>query len=39
MITYVSGKLVSKKATEAIIDVQGIGYQIHIPTSTYERLP
>ena len=39
MITYVAGKLVSKKATEAVIDVQGIGYQIHIPTSTYERLP
>jgi Holliday junction DNA helicase RuvA len=39
MITYVSGKLVGKKATEAIIDVQGIGYQVHIPTSTYERLP
>ncbi len=39
MITYVSGKLVSKKATEVVIDVQGIGYQIHIPTSTYERLP
>jgi Holliday junction DNA helicase RuvA len=39
MITYVSGKLVSKKATEAVIDVQGIGYAIHIPTSTYERLP
>lgn len=39
MITYVSGKLVSKKATEAVIDVHGIGYQIHIPTSTYESLP
>lgn len=39
MITYVSGKLVSKKATEAIIDVHGIGYQVHIPTSAYEALP
>ncbi|NNE33704.1 MAG: Holliday junction branch migration protein RuvA [Rhodothermales bacterium] len=39
MITYVSGKLVSKKATEVVIDVQGIGYEIRIPTSTYEKLP
>lgn len=39
MITYVSGKLVSKKATEVVIDVHGIGYQIQTPTSTYEKLP
>ncbi len=39
MITYVSGKLIGKKATEVVIDVHGIGYQIHIPTSTYESLP
>ncbi len=39
MITYVSGKLVSKKATEAVVDVNGMGYEVHIPTSTYEVLP
>ncbi len=39
MITFVTGKLVSKKPTQAVIDVHGIGYQIHIPTTTYERLP
>ncbi len=39
MITYVSGKLVDKKPTEAVIDVQGLGYQVLIPTSTYEALP
>ncbi len=39
MITYVSGKLAEKKPTEAVIDVQGVGYQVLIPTSTYEALP
>lgn len=39
MIAYVSGKLVEKKPTEVVIDVQGLGYRILIPTSTYETLP
>lgn len=39
MIAYLSGKLAEKKPTEAIIDVQGVGYFVLIPTSTYEKLP
>ena len=39
MIAYVSGKLAEKKPTEAVIDVQGLGYAVLIPTSTYEKLP
>jgi Holliday junction DNA helicase RuvA len=39
MIDYVSGKLAAKRPTEAVIDVQGLGYQVLIPTSTYEVLP
>lgn len=39
MIAYVSGTLTVKKPTEAIIDVQGLGYRLLIPTSTYEVLP
>ena len=39
MISYVSGKLVERQPTEVIVDVQGIGYQVFIPTSTYEKLP
>lgn len=39
MYAYVSGKLVGKRPTEVIIDVQGIGYFLHIPTSTFENLP
>lgn len=39
MIAYVSGTLAEKKPTVAIIDVQGLGYRLMIPTSTYEALP
>lgn len=39
LIAYVSGKVVEKKPTEAVLDVQGVGYQVFIPTSTYEALP
>jgi len=39
MIDYVSGKLASKKPTEAVVDVGGIGYRVLIPTSTFEKLP
>jgi len=39
MIAYVSGTLVEKKPTVALIDIQGLGYELLIPTSTYERLP
>jgi Holliday junction DNA helicase RuvA len=39
MIDYVSGKLASKKPTETVIDVGGIGYKLLIPTSTFEKLP
>lgn len=39
MITYVSGTLAHKSPTDAVIDVQGLGYELLIPTSSYERLP
>ena len=39
MYAYISGKLVEKRPTEVILDVQGIGYFLHIPTSTFESLP
>jgi Holliday junction DNA helicase RuvA len=39
MIAYVSGKLVDKKPTSAIIDVQGLGYALHIPASSFAALP
>ena len=39
MIAYVSGKLAEKKPTQVVIDVQGLGYALLIPTSTFEKLP
>ena len=39
MIDYVSGKLATKKPTETVVDVGGIGYKLLIPTSTFEKLP
>lgn len=39
MIASLSGKLSSKSPQEAIIDVQGVGYQVFIGLSTYFTLP
>lgn len=38
MIASLRGTLVSKSPTEITLDVQGVGYGISIPLSTYERL-
>lgn len=39
MIEHVAGTLVEKTHTLAVVDVQGLGYQILVPTSTYQQLP
>ena len=39
MIVYVNGTLVDKEPEAATVDVNGLGYRVHIPLSTYERLP
>jgi Holliday junction DNA helicase RuvA len=39
MIYYLSGILKEKAPTSIILDVQGVGYEIRIPLSTYEKLP
>ena len=39
MIDYISGTLASKKPTVAVVDVQGLGYQLLITTATYQLLP
>lgn len=38
MIAYVDGQLAAKSPTYVIVDVQGIGYQVHISLYTYERV-
>tara|TARA_B100000401_G_C52805470_1_gene720894 strand:- start:1040 stop:1615 length:576 start_codon:yes stop_codon:yes gene_type:complete len=39
MIVHVSGKLVYKEPTSAIIDVNGLGYKIYISLNSYNELP
>src|SRR6266540_3686858 len=39
MITFLDGKLVNALPTQAIIDVGGVGYEVFIPLSSYDKLP
>jgi Holliday junction DNA helicase RuvA len=39
MITFLDGKLVGALPTQAIVDVNGVGYEVFIPLSSYDKLP
>ncbi|MEP6822869.1 MAG: Holliday junction branch migration protein RuvA [Chthoniobacterales bacterium] len=39
MITYLAGKLAAALPTQAIVEVNGVGYELLIPLSSYDRLP
>ena len=39
MIGLLRGKLLEKNPAEALIDCGGVGYEVQIPLSAYERLP
>lgn len=39
MITYLQGTLVEASPLRAVIDVNGIGYEVNIPITTAEKLP
>ena len=38
MFAYIKGKLAYKEAAYAIIEANGVGYQINIPLSTYTKM-
>lgn len=38
MIGYISGKIISKKPTRVIVDVNGVGYLVNISISTFEKI-
>ncbi len=38
MIGYLSGKIISIKPTQVLLDVNGVGYQISISISTFEKI-
>lgn len=39
MITFLKGVLVESLPNRVAIDVHGVGYEVHIPLSSYDRLP
>ena len=39
MIAYVRGVLAEKEPTRVVIEAAGVGYEMLIPLSTYDRLP
>ena len=39
MIAYIRGLLVEKEPTRAIVEASGVGYEMLISLSTYDRLP
>jgi holliday junction DNA helicase RuvA len=39
MIAFLTGRLAFKSPTLLTLDVQGVGYEVHIPLSTYYALP
>ena len=38
MIGYLTGKIISKKPTQILLDVNGVGYVVNITISTFETL-
>ncbi|MGE3312252.1 MAG: Holliday junction branch migration protein RuvA [Limisphaerales bacterium] len=39
MITFLKGRLVEAIPTQVVVDVGGVGYEVLIPLSSFERLP
>ena len=39
MITFLHGRLVEALPTQVTVDVHGIGYEVLIPLSSFDRLP
>jgi len=39
MIAFLNGTLAEKSPSVALLDVQGVGYEVFISLSTYDRLP
>lgn len=39
MITFLQGRLIEALPTQAIVDVHGVGYEVLIPLSSFDKLP
>ena len=39
MITFLHGSVVETLPTQIVVDVHGVGYEVLIPLSSYDKLP
>src|SRR6476661_3529010 len=39
MITFLNGRLIEALPTQVIVEVNGVGYEVLIPLSSYDKLP
>jgi Holliday junction DNA helicase RuvA len=39
MITFLQGKLVETLPTQVVVDVNGVGYEVLIPLSSFDKIP
>ncbi len=39
MIAFLRGRLPEKHPNRLVVDVQGVGYEVHVPLSTFYRMP
>jgi holliday junction DNA helicase RuvA len=39
MIAFLRGRLLERHPNRLVVDVQGVGYEVHIPLSTFYRMP
>ncbi|MCF6148607.1 MAG: Holliday junction branch migration protein RuvA [Candidatus Kuenenia sp.] len=39
MLEYIRGQVISKSPTKLVLEVAGVGYLLHIPLSTFEKIP
>ncbi len=39
MITFLHGRLVEALPSLIVVEVNGVGYEVHVPLSTFDRLP
>src|SRR5206468_12569098 len=39
MISFLQGRLIEALPTQVVVDVHGVGYEVLIPLSSYDKLP